>query len=138
MEWYSMWYCKWCLNKLGCFCSHCQISVRYCCQMAQLVVDEIGFGRGWNSPSHTWTTTAIQRKTIISKLWKQSSLQISVQLDFLCMYWRIVISTLIQFLWLGSYVFEKSVSCLNSYNFLTFAVADWKSFLIIILLCKLR
>ena len=97
--------------------------------LRKLVLDRDGILH----PIHKQLQLFIKNKNI--DIWKQSSLQIPVQLNFLCMYWWIAISTLIQFLWLGSYVFEKSVSCLNSYNFLTFAVADWKSFLISILLC---
>ena len=33
--------------------SHTKTS--YCCQMAQLVVEEIGIEQEWNSPSHTAT-----------------------------------------------------------------------------------
>ena len=29
------------------------MNVSYCCQMAQVVAEEMGFGQGWNSPSHT-------------------------------------------------------------------------------------
>ena len=47
------------------FFSHCQMNVRHCCQMAllaQLVAEEMGFGQGWNSPSHTWTILIIYCK----------------------------------------------------------------------------
>ena len=30
-----------------------QMNVRHCCQMVQLVAEEIGFGQGCSSPSHT-------------------------------------------------------------------------------------
>ena len=30
------------------------MNVKHCCQMAQLVAEEMGFGQGWNSPSHTF------------------------------------------------------------------------------------
>ena len=29
------------------------MNVRHCCQMAQLVAEEMEFGQGWNSPFHT-------------------------------------------------------------------------------------
>ena len=34
-------------------CSHCQMNVRHCCQMAQLVSEEMRFELGWNSTSTT-------------------------------------------------------------------------------------
>ena len=44
------------VNQMGWLCSHCQMNVNHCCQMAHLVAEKMGFGQGRNSPSHTFRT----------------------------------------------------------------------------------
>ena len=60
-------------------------------------------------------TTKLQlfmKQQKIYKVWKQPTFQIPVQISFLRMYWWIVISTFIQFLWsrFGSCFFSSSLS----------------------------